>query len=456
MKQSLQREEVRPGGTIAALDGVRAIACLMVIGYHISLMARDTRLWSENSDSLITALLLAGNAGVTLFFVLSGFLLFLPYAHALLFDQPWPSMRRFYLRRALRIIPGYYFSLLLIVLLAHPEYLQPARWGQLALFPVFLMDSTRTTFQQLNGPYWTLAIEWQFYLLLPFIALGIFGLTRLAARFVSHEKRLWVAVGSLLVVVGWGLFTRYWGAYFMAHPSATFLTPRSVLNGALFFTYGVDGKFLEDFAIGMLAGLIYTCCRAANGPLARRKLCAASGWLWGCGIVFLLFLALQYAPALKSLVQPYSWLTELGLSVGFGCCILAILFDGAALRRTFEWTPLRWIGLISYSLYIWHLPLLNAFQQNIGPELTSLPHLLAYSLYWVWVAVAVLPFSFAVYQLIEKPGMRLSNRLQKRTWRQFKASPMPREPEPVGLRAPQISQIGLPTPGLWSPRHQPD
>jgi hypothetical protein len=61
-----------------------------------------------------------------------------------------------------------------------------------------------------------------------------------------------------------------------------------------------------------------------------------------------------------------------------------------------------------------HLPLLNAFQRNIGPKLTSMPHLLAYSLYWVWVAAIVFPFSFAVYQLIEKPGMRLSNRLQKR------------------------------------------
>ncbi len=443
MQTSVRLEETRTGGTIAALDGVRAIACLMVIGYHISLMARDTHLWSVNSDSLITALLLAGNAGVTLFFVLSGFLLFLPYANALLFAQHWPSMRRFYLRRALRIIPGYYFSLLLIVLLAHPEYLQPQRWGQLLLFPIFLMDSTQATFQQINGPYWTLAIEWQFYMLLPFIALGICALTRLAARWVRArpEKRLWVVVGSLLGVVGWGLFTRYWGAYFMAHPSATFLVPRGVLNVVLFFTYGFDGKFLEGFAIGMLAGLVYTFSRHSARPLAERKIRWHSGWLWGCGVLFLLFMALQYAPALKSLVQPYSWLSELGLSAGFGCCILAILFDAAALRRFFEWMPLRWVGLMSYSLYIWHLPLLNAFQHNIGPHLTSLPHLLAYSLYWVWVAAIVFPFSFAVYRFIEKPGMRLSNRLHKRVATQPEPPPRPREPELIGLGTPQVSPI---------------
>ncbi len=441
MQDVLQRETSRPKATIPALDGVRAIACLMVIGYHISLMARDTHLWTEGGDSLVTALLLAGNAGVTLFFVLSGFLLFPPYANALLFAQPWPGTRRFYLRRALRIIPGYYFSLLLIVLLAHPEYLQPARWGQLLLFPIFLMDATQATFQQLNGPYWTLAIEWQFYLLLPLIALGVLAVTGLAARWVRAEKRLWVVVACLLGMVGWGVFSRYWGAYFMAHPTATVLVPRGVLNVVLFFTYGTDGKFLEDFAIGMLAGLIYTFLRQPARPLAAHKARRHSRWLWPCGMLLLLALALQYAPALSGLARPYSWLSELGFSVGFGCCILAILFDAAALRRFFEWIPLRWIGLISYSLYIWHLPLLNAFQRNIGPSLTSLPHLLAYSLYWAWVAAIVFPFSFAVYQLIEKPGMQLSSRLRWWTPRQQQPQPLPREPELVGLVSPQVGHI---------------
>jgi peptidoglycan/LPS O-acetylase OafA/YrhL len=441
MKQSLQREATRVGGTIAALDGVRAIACLMVIGYHISLMARDMNLWTENSDSLITALLLAGNAGVTLFFVLSGFLLFLPYANALLFEQPWPSARLFYLRRALRIIPGYYFSLLLIVLLSHPEYLQPARWGQFILFPLFLMDSTRATFQQLNGPYWTLAIEWQFYLLLPLIALGVFAVTALAARWV-RARRVWAVAGCLLVMIGWGLFTRYWGAYFTAHPSATFLVPRSALNTVLFFTYGTDGKFLEDFAIGMLAGLVYTFLRTPDKTPSARRMYWYSRWLWGCGILLLLFMVMQYAPAFMGLFHPYIWLSELGLALGFGCCILAILFDGAALRRLFEWKPLRWIGLISYSLYIWHLPLLNAFQRNIAPSLTGLPHLLAYSLYWVWVAAVVIPFSFAVYQLIEKPGIQLSNRLRRRRMAgQQESASLSKDKELVGLASPQMSHI---------------
>ncbi len=436
MQQALEQEKTRPGGTIAALDGVRGIACLMVIAYHISLMARDLHIWTEDGDPLITALFLAGNAGVTLFFVLSGFLLFLPYAQALLFGQPWPSARSFYLRRALRIIPGYYFSLLLIVLLAHPEYLQPQRWNQLALFPIFLMDSTRATFQQLNGPYWTLAIEWQFYLLLPLIALGIGAVARLLARWVRAEKRFWVVVGCLLGLAGWGIFTRLLGTYFMTNPTATFLVPRDALNVVLFFTYGTDGKFLEDFAIGMLTGLIYTRWRQAARPRAAHHTSRQSRWLWACGMLLFFLLVMQYVPAFISLFRPYIWLSELGFSLGFGCCILAILFDVAALRHFFEWTPLRWIGLISYGLYIWHLPLLNAFQRNIGPSLSNLPSPLAYSLYWVWVAVIVIPFSFAIYHLIEKPGMRLRSRLRRQA---TEAQPQPDQSERAGLAAPQAS-----------------
>src|SRR6185312_4510269 len=190
------------------------------------------RLWSLTDNPLLTSVLLAGGAGVTLFFVLSGLLLFLPYAKALLSEQPWPGTRLFYLRRALRIIPGYYFSLAVIVLLAQPQYLEPQHWKEFILFPLFLMDSTRATFQQLNGPFWTLAVEWQFYLLLPWIALGIY----LVVRRIRSEKRLWAVVGCLLAMIGWGLFSRALGSYLMANPTVTFLVPRGVLNVVLFFT----------------------------------------------------------------------------------------------------------------------------------------------------------------------------------------------------------------------------
>src|SRR5437762_1160836 len=79
-----------------------------------------------------------------------------------------------------------YQTLILIVLLFQKQYLQPQHWNELALFFTFLMDSSYATFKQLNPPFWTLAIEWQYYMLLPLLALGI----RLVAWRVKQAYRL--------------------------------------------------------------------------------------------------------------------------------------------------------------------------------------------------------------------------------------------------------------------------
>src|SRR6266550_1533323 len=211
--------------TIAVLDGVRGIAVLMVIVFHINRITGDD-LWSRTTYPLASSISTAGGTGVTLFFVLSGFLLFMPFAKALLFKTSWPLNRVFYLRRFLRIIPGYYVSLLLLILFLHPEYLHRDHLKDLLLFVTFFMDSSRATFRQLNGPFWTLATEWQFYMILPLIALSI----ALLMRRVPMGKRLQAVTLCLAGIIALGLFVRYWGFYYQAHPSATFLIPRKYLN----------------------------------------------------------------------------------------------------------------------------------------------------------------------------------------------------------------------------------
>ena len=360
----------------------------------------------------MTLLANMGWTGVTLFFILSGFLLFMPYVKALVFEHEWPSLRTFYVRRVLRIFPGYYVSLFLIIFLAFPQYLQPAHWRELFLFLTFQMDSDIATFQRINGPFWTLAIEWQFYMLLPFLALGF---RWLMGRF-QPQRRLYVLMSCLLLMIGWGISTRYWGGYFVDHTDATILIPRSALNYVIFFLYGVSGKYFEDFAIGMLICVCYIYSgNASRDHWLTARLWRLSPWFWLAGVLWLLFMALWPVFPILSFLQGYidrgGWLVEIGFAVGYGLCLVALLFGPFELKRLFEWGPLRWVGGISYSLYIWHLPIIYAFMAFVLPHVQDLYDGVVYSLFWLCVALVILPFSYTFYSLFEWPWMKRHGRV---------------------------------------------
>lgn len=401
-------------GTITALDGVRALACLLVVGYHINLITRDTHVWWPAQHPFTAALLLAGEAGVTLFFVLSGFLLFMPYARALIVKSAWPSTRRFYLRRALRIIPAYYICLFTLILLQHREYLQVDHWQHLALFLIFFMDSSKATFQAIDGPFWTLAVEWQFYLLLPLLVLGM----RAIVWRCSPKMRLPGIILCLSIIIAWGMFSQFGIEYLQRHP---------LLDGpgwriASAFLLGRSGKYLQDFAIGMLASLFYVYARYADArERVKQILQRLNLWLWGIGVALLLFMALWHENAahsngslwLDGVKGYYSLFGEAGFASGFGLCILALLSGGVVGLRAFSLTPLRWIGHISYSTYMWHFPILVFFMVHVGYFITTWNTWLVFGCYWLWVILAILPFSLVAFLLTERPGMRLSSKLLK-------------------------------------------
>jgi peptidoglycan/LPS O-acetylase OafA/YrhL len=351
----------------------------------------------------------------------------MPYAKALLFAGHWPLARTFYLRRALRIMPGYYISLFLLIFLSAPQYLQPSHFVNLGLFLTFFMDSSRLTFRQLNGPYWTLAVEWQFYMLFPLLTLGI----RYLIKHVSLKHRLQAVTLCLLGIITGGLLVRIFGLYFQENPTVTFLVPRPVLNVVLFFSFGFIGKYIEAFATGMLASLYYIYAQSlpAGHPFVG-TLRQLSLWLWRAGIVILVFSAMWHfqsiAPAwpfLNPLMPVFEALNILVLALGFCLCIMAILFGPRELQQPFIWKPIRWIGLISFSLYIWHLPLIVFFQLHVQQALfPNLNYYLAYSLYWVWALVVIVPCCVLYYAFIERPGIKLGDRWRHRIETRYRAS----------------------------------
>lgn len=421
-------EKNRPGlqdksKNIAALDGVRAIAALLVVSLHISEVAGVP--WNVNQNPVATAFAYFGRTGVVLFFVLSGFLLFMPYARALLFQEAWPSARKFYLRRIFRIWPGYYVTLAAMILLFNRQYLQPDHWERLGLFLTFFMDSSQQTWQQIDGPFWTLAIEWQFYMFLPLIALAFsWAVKRIAS---SPQQRLKAVLLCCSVLIVLSLLIRGFGLTYQRHPNMNVLIPHGVLNFILFFVFGIQGKYLEVFALGMLVSTFYTFAQhPAVGPQLKARLLKFSNRAWMAGMLVLVFIALWQVEAETdrnampnftafSFFHPfrslYAWWGEPIASVGFALCIVAILFGSPILRWLFETRLLRWIGTLSYGLYMWHLNLIQAFDSWVSPHLTSIGILGKDLVLWGFVIVVLLPFCYLFYKVIEEPGIRLGTRI---------------------------------------------
>jgi peptidoglycan/LPS O-acetylase OafA/YrhL len=417
-KVTASLEVSKPKNHLLVLDGLRAIACLAVLSYHISMFVRIYHLWSPSGrlQTLFAIVANFGVSGVFLFFILSGFLLFLPFAKTLLFDGQWSSISRFYLRRFFRILPGYYMVLFLVILFFHPEFLRPDYRSQLWLLLTFRMSKALS--DQVDGPFWTLAIEFQFYMLLPFIT-GIFALI---VRRGGLRWRLIKLSFCLLTLLAWGLLTRYWSLVIPATPVSD--VPQHILQVLKPYYYGDRGKYLECFAVGMLIAMIYSYTQnATRGEHLRRILQKWSSGIFLVGLLILAYLAIWlyfYAIIWQSNPLFAFMSTDVGFmnlmyetwspvlySICYGFCMLGLLYSVKRLKHPFESPVLRWIGLISFSLYMWHIPLLSLYMSNTLPLFQGWKYSIKCVSILAWVFFVIFPISLVFYRWIEMPGMRL-------------------------------------------------
>jgi peptidoglycan/LPS O-acetylase OafA/YrhL len=338
---------------IRALDGLRAVAALSIVIFHTLLFIQFE----------YTPLSIAVNhawyylsTGVDLFFVLSGFLLFLPYVGALLDAKPLPSARRFYRRRALRILPAYWVCLAIMVALKFLVRRVPFSPGDVAAHIVLINDSFPQFNRDYNGPFWTLAVEAQFYVLLPLMAL-------LVARVCGRRRSPSRIAGGILVLIALALALRLVDTLVIASLPPN--QPLTTSPGGIFVlaTFGMQGKYLEVFAVGMLCALLYVLS-VERKMLATRQI-RRLGLAALAVTVLCMALAIPRVDLAGLMVVPGThWgAQEIGypllVGLGFGGMVLAILWGGTWIRFPFEFAPMRTIGLISYSLYLWHLPIIH-------------------------------------------------------------------------------------------------
>ncbi|MEF0942089.1 acyltransferase family protein [Rhizobium sp. BR 362] len=330
--------EKRLGGA----DFMRAVACLMVLVHHLALRMNFNKIPPALDLTFILARF--GNHGVTVFFVLSGFLLSRPFWLALDRAQPLPSLKIYAMRRAARILPGFWFALTVGFVLSFTIYGFPLD-GELIgsyIAGVFLMSQWhwRTFFPvQGDGPLWSIPFETTCYVLLPIgFLLLLYAVPR--SRSVLVSRLLWIGIIAVSLVGHWLV--------------VTYLPTDTVGRG---WEYGFQGGakewmprfnpigFFAIFAIGMLTAGIQTILPARRSAVYDI-----------IGALAIVMGAWQLPQSIGGASEGYAWL---GIPYQFpllplaAAVALATLPQSLLLAKLLDNRLSRYVATVSFGVYIW-------------------------------------------------------------------------------------------------------
>ncbi len=314
----------RTSDHLAPLDGLRGIAIALVVWYHIwqiTWLRADVHLGAATLN--FNAIPETGFVGVDLFFFISGFVLFYPYARARFDGRPVPTLREFVARRATKILPSYYLSLVVFIALGWVHFASPGdAFAQIAAHALFVHIFWGSTWGGINGVLWSLAVEVQFYVLFPLV--------------------VWCAVRRPLPT--------------FAALAAIGLGYRALVHADFDAVHEIDRLpgTIDLFAYGMTCAYVYRAVATRAQKLARRRP------LWtAVAVGGLAAGALTIRGAFDARLAdgwPMHWdvlgRTELGLS--FFALALGTLFAIPLWYRVLGNPALTFLGFVSYNLYLYH------------------------------------------------------------------------------------------------------
>jgi peptidoglycan/LPS O-acetylase OafA/YrhL len=309
----VDRDRDRPSRR-PALDGLRALAALGVVVHHAWQYSGRPRAplgiwWNELA------------LGVALFFCLSGFLVYGPWARAAL-DRTAapPRIGRFYALRAARILPAYHLTLAAaIALLAGTGHWRLVDDWRLLGFAVFAQNYVPSLGEMLNPPTWTLAVEVTFYAVVPLLGL-------LAVRGARGRARQLLVLGAITAA------SVVWAAHHAAPPAVRTTLP----------------DVIGLFCAGMAARVLVEGRRV---PVALGRVLLLAG------------AALVWAHASGRLGGPlHGALRDLPAGAGFAAICVACAQPDAP--RLLGCRPLARLGTLSYGIYLWHYPILLGLQAH--------------------------------------------------------------------------------------------
>lgn len=355
VQEPLQEGQFRLG-YFPFLDGMRGIFMLAIMFFH-------------SGAPILTGTFISLNT----FFVLSGFLI------TSLLIKEWDrygqiSLKNFYLRRALRLLPALFAILIVYNIICYLFLKNPLDHLEDSLLVLFYASNWTRAFDYdrplILGHAWSLSVEEQFYILWPLVLI-------IMLRYVKTRS-------SIVTIVSVGILTLLLHRIYMQYSGASV---ERIYNGS--DTRG------DSLLIGCALGIILSSNllpKSKNLPTMMRYasvvaasgiavICIAANWRHPSTYYFVL-----------SLVDIFSVLMILGL----------ILSQGGIVRKVLELPFLVWTGKISYGIYLWHFPIFHFLYARLG-----LPW------YLIVTVGCVLTFAVATvsYYLLEQPFLRLKTRL---------------------------------------------
>jgi peptidoglycan/LPS O-acetylase OafA/YrhL len=363
---------------LAEIDGMRALAILMIFTYHVWLFSDSPGLGG------IGRVINEFAAGVDLFMVLSGFCLFWPVCKTADGLRRW-SCRDYARRRARRIIPPYYAAIAYVTVLPfvlvmiYRAFGQHGQWQtspgiwQLATHLLFIHTLFPSTWNGIQGAFWSLGLEAEFYVMFPFIVMGY--------------RKLGIAVVWPVVVAS--LLYRVAAASLLKHSEWT-----TRFLASIFFM----GRWME-FAAGMLVAWIVA-------RMQQRRL-----WSAWTGTALLLFSAMIYVVGAAGFIRYFQILPvrEILLATAFGLLIVTLCVTRTHARPLFANRITVGLGFISYSVFLIH----QTTVYYLGELLKKVMHLGGPSRF-ACVMTGGLPLivavSYVFFRLFEKPFLGGSQR----------------------------------------------
>ncbi len=344
---------------VPALDGIRALAIAWVFSFHALAFLRGRPFGAPGGW---TGLGEKGLLGVELFFVLSGFLLVQPWLRAHLHGLPRPSALVFYRRRAARILPAYYVHVAVLFLVVLPLLyggfaILGSDWGLLNLaahgvMAQFLHPGSASG-MGLNMALWSMSLEVEFYLLLPLLAPLFLGRRAWVALAVALALSLCWRTFAPDILMPWLQRTVPPALLVYVEPLTGQIIPYPPLVLRLFVERQIPGEFLA-FAVGMALANVYL----RFPSLPRRD----ARWIASAAMIALVVGGLAWLADMPGMSLFGSWWRYLGMPaflLASGLLVLAAAQGIPLIGTVLKAPPLVWLGLISYSLYLWHEPLLR-------------------------------------------------------------------------------------------------